>query len=161
MSSIPNSSNFFILSDHIWLLYLVPEFYKEDLKSLLRECDADGFNHIEIRFISHYSILKVNESGVNICMAFKVKKCGLRMVYKKDIVDLNQTMAQDSNDSIKGLDVPLHNADNSKSNKLKQSHDDYNGAGPSGEGSSRVTEELSDLEESREYLENLLFFPHL
>ena len=70
-------------------------------------------------------------------------------------------MAQDSNDSIKGLDVPLQNADNSKSNKLKQSRDDYNGVWPSGEGSSRVTEELSDLEESREYEENLLLFLEL
>ena len=107
MSSTPNISHFVILSNHIWLLYLVPEYY-EDIKKLLRECDADGFNHIEIRFISHYSVLEVNESEVNICMAFKVKKCGLCVVYKKDIEDLNRIMAQDSNDSIKGLDVPLH-----------------------------------------------------
>ena len=72
MSFIPNNSKFVILSDHIWLLYLVPEYYGKDIKNLLRECDADGFNHIEIRFISHYSVLKVNESVVHICMAFKV-----------------------------------------------------------------------------------------
>ena len=119
MSSIPNSSNFVILSDHIWLLYLVPENYKEDIKNLLRECDADGFNHIEIRFISNYSVLEVNESKVNICVAFKVKECGLCMVYKKDIEDLNRTIAQYSNDSIKGLDFPLHNADNFECNNTK------------------------------------------
>ena len=72
-----------------------------------------------------------------------MKKCGLRMVYKKDIEDLNGTMAQSSNNSIipyEGLDIPYHNSDNSTvvtvGNKAKRNRDDFDGAGPNGEGSS-------------------------
>ena len=74
------------LSDHIWLLYLLPQnIWEEDRKSLW-ECDANGFRKIEIKFHD-------NESSL-------VKKCGLRMVYKKDIEDLNRTMTRCSNNSI-------------------------------------------------------------
>uniref|UniRef100_A0A7N2RA26 Uncharacterized protein n=1 Tax=Quercus lobata TaxID=97700 RepID=A0A7N2RA26_QUELO len=77
-----------------------------------------------------------------------VKKCGVRLVYAKDIEeDLDQTMGQ--------------------SIKVKRSRDDYDGAGPSGEGSfidvpnSKRIERLieftthgnSDSEEPSEYLE--------
>uniref|UniRef100_A0A2N9G7Q2 C-JID domain-containing protein n=1 Tax=Fagus sylvatica TaxID=28930 RepID=A0A2N9G7Q2_FAGSY len=74
---------------------------------------------------------------------FKVKKCGLRVVYKKDIEGLNRTRAQCSNYSItpyEGLDVLHPNFNNStvlpEVNEVKRSRDDYDGAGPSGEGSS-------------------------
>ena len=43
-------------------------------------------------------------------------KCGLCVVYKKDIEDLNQTMAECCNNNIipyKGLDIPHHYFDNS------------------------------------------------
>ena len=55
----------------------------------------------------------------------EVKKCGFRIVYKKDIEDLNQTMAQSSNTNI----IPYEGLDG------KCTHGDYDGAGPSGEGS--------------------------
>ena len=65
------------------------------------------------------------------------------MVCKKDIEDLNQTMAQSSNTSIipyKDLGVLHHNFDNSvvvaEGNKAKRTRDDYDGVGPSGDGSS-------------------------
>ena len=83
----------FASSDHIWLLYLLPhQFWEEDKKSLW-EYDANGFREIEIE-------IKNSDSSV-------VKKCGLRVVYKKDIEDLNHTMVQCSNNSIipyKGLE---------------------------------------------------------
>ena len=96
------------------------------------------------------------------------------MVYAKDIKeDLDRSMGQSSNyiTPYEGLDVPHHNLDNStvvvEGIKVKQSRDDYDGAGPSGEGSfidvpnSKRIERLieftthgnSDSEESSEYLE--------
>uniref|UniRef100_A0A2N9HHX5 Uncharacterized protein n=1 Tax=Fagus sylvatica TaxID=28930 RepID=A0A2N9HHX5_FAGSY len=50
-----------------------------------------------------------------------VKKCGFRLVYMKDIADLKRTMGQSSN--------------NLEDNKIKRSLDDYDGTGPSREGS--------------------------
>ena len=65
------------------------------------------------------------------------------MVYKKDMEDLNQTMAQSSNTNIipyEDLGVLHHNFDNSivvgEGNIAKWTHDDYDWVGPSGEGSS-------------------------
>lgn len=67
-----------VLSYHIWLLYLLPQFYhKEEIKSL-SECDANEFNQISIGFC---------------CWDVVVKKCGLHMVYKRNIEGLNRTMA--------------------------------------------------------------------
>ena len=71
-------------------------------RKLLWECDANGFCEIGIKFVKGYPNL--------------VKKCGLRVVYKKDIEDLNPTIAQCSNNSIipyKGLDIPHHYFNNS------------------------------------------------
>ena len=74
MSSVPSICEIDVLSDHIWLLYLLPQYYhKEEIKSLL-ESDANGFNQISIYF-----------GGFGVV----VKKCGLRMVYKRDIEKLN------------------------------------------------------------------------
>ena len=59
-------------SDHVWLLYLLNRYYKEleeDLK-LLKECEANEFSQIGIKI----------ETSQNV----EVKKCGFRMVYKKD-----------------------------------------------------------------------------
>ncbi|KAK9993252.1 hypothetical protein SO802_022955 [Lithocarpus litseifolius] len=75
-------------SDHIWLLYFLSQYLEEeeeDMKSLW-ECDANGFRKIGIEINSQNSSL--------------VKKCGLRVVYKKDIEDLNSTVGQCSNNNI-------------------------------------------------------------
>ena len=73
-------------STHIWLLYLLPQhIWEEDRKSLW-ECDANGFREIGIK-------IDDTDSGL-------VKKCGLRVVYKKDIEDLNGNVVQHSNNSI-------------------------------------------------------------
>ena len=117
-------------SDHIWLLYLLKQYFKEseDMK-LLKECEANEFSQIGIK--------------IDISSDMEVKKCGFRMVYKKDIEDLNQTMSQSSNTSIipyEDLGVLHHISDNSivagDGNIAKRTCDDYDGAGPSGEGSS-------------------------
>ena len=91
-------------SNHIWLLYLLPQNrnYSESFRKSLWECDVNGFREIGIKIQSRDSR--------------SVKKCGLRVVYKKDIEDLNRTMTQCSNNSIipyEGLDVPHYNFNNS------------------------------------------------
>ncbi|KAM3731255.1 hypothetical protein ACB098_12G149100 [Castanea mollissima] len=80
------SDRFVAFSDHIWLLYVLPQnFWEKDEKSLW-EYDANGFREIGI---------KIGSRGLSL-----VKKCGLRVVYKKDIEDLNRNVAQCSNNSI-------------------------------------------------------------
>ncbi|KAM3683462.1 hypothetical protein ACJW31_12G149400 [Castanea mollissima] len=80
------SDRFVALSDHIWLLYVLPQnFLEKDQKSLW-EYDANGFREIGINISNNDSSL--------------VKKCGLRVVYKKDIEDLNRNVVQCSNNSI-------------------------------------------------------------
>ena len=149
VSSIIGHDHIDVLSDHIWLLYLLPQFFIEEGIKLFSECDANGFSHIGVRF------------GAN---GLEIKKCGMHMVYKKDIEDLNQTMAQSSNTSIipyKGSAVEV------EGNKAKRIHGDYDGAEPSGERSSNdiphpkriktLTEFMnlgnSDCEEPSEYKE--------
>uniref|UniRef100_A0A2N9GRV5 C-JID domain-containing protein n=1 Tax=Fagus sylvatica TaxID=28930 RepID=A0A2N9GRV5_FAGSY len=119
-----------VLSDHLMLVYMSPSFYDATDMKYLWKCDANGFSRIGIR-------IQVNNPGL------EVKKCGFRMVYKKDIEDLNRITAQCRNNNItpyEGIDVLHHNFDNSavveKGKKIKRSHDDYDGARPSGEGSS-------------------------
>ena len=98
---IPGETVF--LSDHIHLCYILPQFFMdEEHRKSLWECDANGFCKIGIKIIEECSGL--------------VKKCGLRLVYKKDIEDLNNAMALCSNNSIipyEGFDIPHHNFNNS------------------------------------------------
>ena len=54
------------------------------MKKSLCECDANGFSQIGIKIYSNY--LSKKERLIN---CFMIKKCGLRMVYKKDVEDLN------------------------------------------------------------------------
>ena len=118
------------ISDNIWLIYLLPQYFKvEDIK-LLNECESNELTQIGIKIETQ-------------CSGMEVKKCGFRMVYKKDIEELNRTMAQSSNTSIipyEDLDVLHHNFDNSamvvEGKIAKRIRDDYEGARPSGEGSS-------------------------
>ena len=118
------------ISSNLWLLYFCPQYCTPFGAKLLWECDANGFSQIGI---------KISNLGSTI----EVKKCGLRIVYKKDIEGLNRTTTQCSNDNItpyEGLDVLHHNFNNSavvaEVNKVKRSRDDYDGARASGEGSS-------------------------
>ncbi|XP_075648781.1 TMV resistance protein N-like [Castanea sativa] len=146
-----------VLSDHLWLGYVATQFLDEEFNKLWSGGDANGFCQIGIEFRTKDSI-------------WKVKKCGLRVIYEKDIEDLDRTMVQYSNNSITpygDLDVFHHNFNNStvvvECHKVKCSRDDCDGAGPSGEGSSNdipnpkrikwhtETHGNSDSEESSEY----------
>ncbi|XP_075648059.1 TMV resistance protein N-like [Castanea sativa] len=146
-------------SDQLWLVYLTPQYFNMEFNKLLWEDDVNGFSQIRIKI----------EDDI---LRLKVKKWGFRMIYKKDIEDLDRTMVQYSNNDITlydGMDVLHHNFGNSsvavECHEVKRSHDDYNGVGPSGEGSSnditnpkrikRHTEAhgKSDCEESSEYKE--------
>jgi hypothetical protein len=148
------------LSNHLWLIYVSPKIFNNEWIKSMRECDMNGFCQIGIRINPSCS------SSSNL----KVKKCGIRMVYKKDIEDHNRITAQCNNNitPYEGMDVPHHNFDNStvvvETNKAKRSRDE---AGPSGQGSSndvphpkrieRLTEFMaqgnSDGEESSEFKE--------
>ena len=77
-ATIYNAYNgcFDILSDHIYLCYLLPQYYEEEDIKLLNECEANELSQIGIK-------IETNDSSM------EVKKCGFRMVYKKDIEDLN------------------------------------------------------------------------
>uniref|UniRef100_A0A2N9GNB1 TIR domain-containing protein n=1 Tax=Fagus sylvatica TaxID=28930 RepID=A0A2N9GNB1_FAGSY len=133
---------------------------KKYLQGLLSPQDVYDMNIV----IPGSEILEGSSSNL------KVKKCGIRMVYKKDIEDHNRITAQCNNNitPYEGMDVPHHNFDNStvvvETNKAKRSRDE---AGPSGQGSSndvphpkrieRLTEFMaqgnSDGEESSEFKE--------
>ncbi|KAF3948457.1 hypothetical protein CMV_025550 [Castanea mollissima] len=62
------SNRFVAVSDHIWLLYVLPQFFLEKDEKSLWEYDANGFREIGIKISNSDSSL--------------VKKCGLR-VYKE------------------------------------------------------------------------------
>ena len=122
VSFVPEVNAFVALSDHIWLFYVLSQYYKDDEDdiALLKECEANEFNQIGIKI----------EAG----SVLEVKECGFRMLCKKDIGDLNQTMAQSRNTSIipyKDLGGLHHNFDNSvvvaEGNKAKRTRDDYDG----------------------------------
>ncbi|KAK9995061.1 hypothetical protein SO802_024764 [Lithocarpus litseifolius] len=133
VSLSPITGDIFPLSDHIWLIYLLPQFYKEkDATKLVWECDADGFSQIGVRIESRCG------------RGLEVKKCGLRLVYKKDIEDLNRTMTQRH-----------HNFDNSmaaaEGYKAKRTRDDYDEAGSSNDEPRPKRIGNSNCEESSEY----------
>jgi hypothetical protein len=111
-----------VLPDQLWLFYLTSSFIHENDIKLLWKCDANEFAQIGIKF---------DTNGT----ALEVKKLGFRMVYKKDIEDLNRITAKCSNNNITphdDIDVLHHNFDNSavaaEGNKIKRSRDDYDGA---------------------------------
>ena len=117
-------------SDHLCVVYVTPQFFYKGPNKLLWEGDTNGFSQIRIK-------IEAND------LSLKVKKWGFRMIYKKDIEDLDRKMFQSGNSSITpydGMDVLHHNLDNSsvvvECHKVKRSHDDYNEARPSKEGSS-------------------------
>ncbi|XP_075650572.1 uncharacterized protein LOC142621148 [Castanea sativa] len=131
-------------SDHLWLLYIHPECPALCDMGKLSQIDETGFIHISCNFSFNEPI--------------EVKKCGFRMVYEPDIEELREMMAQSSNSSCivpyegsrshaipipryhpyKDVDVDAQrDFDNStEGSKIEKSRDEYDGAGPSGDGSS-------------------------
>ncbi|KAK9995065.1 hypothetical protein SO802_024768 [Lithocarpus litseifolius] len=150
-----------VSSDHLLLVHLTPQLFNEESDNLMWEGDVNGFSQFRI---------KIETRNVGYDSWLKVKKWGFRMIYNKDMEDLDRTMVQYSSSSITtydGMDVLHHNFDNSsvavECQKVKHCRDDYNGAGPNGEGSSNdipnperikrhtETHGNSDSEESSEY----------
>uniref|UniRef100_A0A2N9GZI3 C-JID domain-containing protein n=1 Tax=Fagus sylvatica TaxID=28930 RepID=A0A2N9GZI3_FAGSY len=126
-----------IASDHILISYSSTIDLGDEFSQSLVEYDANGFCHIGIRFGSF-------DLGI------EVKKCGVRLLYKKDIEDHIPTDSDSDSTLV------------TEGNKVKRRRDEYDGVGPSGEGSSndvphpkrieRPTEfGNSDSEESSEY----------
>ena len=146
ISSIPYGIPMVVLSDNICLHYLSQsrlfEVDKEGL-NVFRECYENGFSQI----------------GIRIKTGFKVKKCGFRMVNKRDAEDFNLFMAQRSNSGItpyEGTNVLEDSFCNSavvaEGNKAKRSRDDYDEAGPSGEGSSNDIPNPKRIERLTEFM---------
>ena len=71
-------------SPHLWLLYLSSQYFGFDWGKILGHTNANGFSQLEMKLFA-------NREGV--------EKIGVHLVYKQDIVDPNQTMAQCINNS--------------------------------------------------------------
>ena len=141
-------------SDHVSLVYVVPQYLEEESNKLLWEGDVNGFSQIRI---------KIESCDV------EVKKWGIRMIYNEDIEDLDRTMVQNSNSSITpydGMDVVHHNFDHSSmvvedsdedipNPKRIKRHTEADGNSDSEESSEYedCDEELSDRDESNDDLE--------
>ncbi|XP_050257412.1 TMV resistance protein N-like isoform X35 [Quercus robur] len=111
-----------IESPHIWLLYLSTHRSVSNWGKICSRIDANGFRQLKIQIFAEV-----------------VEKIGVQLVYKQDMEDPNQTMAQCiSNNSTlyEDFGVVHHDIDNSpiESSRNKQSRDVDDGAGPSGEG---------------------------
>nr|XP_023918696.1 protein SUPPRESSOR OF npr1-1, CONSTITUTIVE 1-like [Quercus suber] len=108
-------------SPHIWLLYLPTHHFISNRGKIHSLIDAYGFSQLEIKIYVEV-----------------VEKIGVRLVYKQDMEDPNQTMAQciNNNTLYEDLGVLRHDIDNSavESSRNRQSRDVDDGAGPSGEG---------------------------
>ncbi|KAL0009485.1 hypothetical protein SO802_010987 [Lithocarpus litseifolius] len=118
-------------SHHLWLLYFHPEYFDGNARAVLSQIEENKLIQMEVRF----------EDCDNPCL--EVKKCGFQMVYEQDIEDIREMMAPHrkscSISPYEGSEAQ-HDFDNSmvvkEGSKIKQSRDNYNGAGHSGEGSS-------------------------
>jgi hypothetical protein len=141
-----------IASDHILLSYNSTTDLGDEFRKSLVEYDANGICQIGIRFEIKYWLKEHRNAERGEEMRKEVKKCGFRLLYKEDIEDLIPIDSDSDSDSTLVTE----------GNKVKRRRDEYDGAGPSGEGSSndvphpkrieRPTEfGNSDSEESSEY----------
>ena len=115
-----------IKSHYLWLIYFPPQTFYENLKAVLSQFDKKESIQMKVSF--EYFCPQCYDG---------VMKCAFRLVYKEDIEDIREMMPQCSNNSCippyDGLDAQ-HDFDNpTLVTKIKQSHDDVNRAGPSGE----------------------------
>ena len=98
-----------------------PRFFNPS-KEKLSQNDENGSIPIEIKFRTK------GPPGL------VVKKCGACLVYKQDIENMNQSVVGSSNVSITPKEDDFD--DSIKDTKIKRNYDEYDGPGPSGEGSS-------------------------
>ena len=106
--------------NHLWVSYVPPPYFNQVEE--LSQIDANGFNQIEFEFETFGPGLEI-------------KKCGVHLVFKENIEDCNQTMAQCRNSKITPYEDESDDSAKDSKNKRRRSHDDYDGAGPSEEGS--------------------------
>jgi hypothetical protein len=83
-----------IASDHIFLSCISTTDLKHIYSKSLVEYEANGFCQIGIRFKIFYKY------GQPFILSKEVKKCGVRLLYRKDIEDPIPTTAQCSNKTI-------------------------------------------------------------
>ncbi|XP_065630201.1 uncharacterized protein LOC112031960 [Quercus suber] len=118
-----------IKSSHLVMSYVPSEVLSNGDRAVLNQIDENVFLNMEVRF---RWLFYVNA---------KVKNCGFRIVYEQDINGIKEMISAQSSNSTcitpyEGLDV-RHDFDNSTEGiNLKRSRDEYDGAGPSGEGCS-------------------------
>ncbi|XP_023909134.1 disease resistance protein RPV1 isoform X2 [Quercus suber] len=129
-------------SPHLWLLYLSTHHSVSNWGKICSRIDANGFSQLEIKILVD---------------SVEVDKIGVHLVYKQDIEDSNETMAQCINNSSTlygDLGVIHHDIDNSatESSRNKQSHDVDDGAGPSGEGYSDKEPQPKWIHRVREFM---------
>ena len=119
-----------IKSSHLWMSYRPSQMFTKNNRAVLSRINENGFIQMEVRFSFQYDFSPCRE----------IKKCGFRLVYEKDLEDIREMMAQSSNSTCitpyQGLDVGLDFENATEGIKMKRSRDEYDGAGPSGEGSS-------------------------
>ena len=123
-----------IALDHILLSYSSTIDLGGEFSESLLKYDANGFCQIGIRFETY-----CREKLLPLRSSKEVKKCGVRLLYKKDIEDPIPT---DSNS-----DSTLV----TEGNKVKRRRDEYDGAGPSGEGSSNDVPHPKRIERPTEF----------
>uniref|UniRef100_A0A2N9GFP6 Disease resistance R13L4/SHOC-2-like LRR domain-containing protein n=1 Tax=Fagus sylvatica TaxID=28930 RepID=A0A2N9GFP6_FAGSY len=115
-----------IESDHIFLACCSTRALGDRFSKSLVENDANGFCQIGIRFQIDFQ-----NKGV--------KKCGVRLLYKKDIEDHIPTDSDSDSTLV------------TEGNKVKRRRDEYDGAGPSGEGSSNDVPHPNRIERPIEF----------
>uniref|UniRef100_A0A7N2R0R3 ADP-ribosyl cyclase/cyclic ADP-ribose hydrolase n=1 Tax=Quercus lobata TaxID=97700 RepID=A0A7N2R0R3_QUELO len=123
--SFPFPENFGpVESRHLWLIYVRREFFHK----IEYSANSNGLHEIEE---NKYDLqIKFHTEGTGLT----VTNCGAHFVFKQDIEDLIQTNEMDfvSNDYHLNSVVPADGT-----SRVEPSHDgNYDGAGPSGEGSS-------------------------
>ena len=110
-------------SPHLWLLYLSTHYYGSNWGEPFSLVDANGAHQFEIEISS---------------LEYEVEKVGFHLVYKQDIKDPNQTIAQCSNNSMLYEDLGdlHHDHYNSAAEgfRNKRSNDGDDGVGPSRKG---------------------------
>ena len=128
----PRANCITIASDHILLSYSSTTDLNVRFSKSLVEDDANGLCQIGIRFE-----IGARYTGSDSDSGKIVKKCGVRLLYEKD-------MDLDSDSDSKSTLVK-------EDNKVKRRRDEYDGAGPSGEGSSNDVPHPKRIERPTEF----------
>ena len=106
-----------IKSRHLWFSYIPSQMFNENKRTVLGQMDENGFIQMEVIF----------RRDLN--QGLGIKKCGFRLVYKRDVEDIKEMISTQSSNITYvtlGLDV-RHDSDNSTEGiKMKRSRDEGN-----------------------------------